>query len=471
MATMRPDFLQAYDSSRLSRRFWAVMGILVLLPMFDFFDFFVVGYIVAVLSKVWHLTFGQSAMMLIGAGFGAIFGSLLMGALADRFGRKPYLILSNIIVAVGAGGIAVMPENSWFLFAVLRIFVGFGLGGSQAVHAAVSVEITPTRYRTVIASLLVAPASLGIILAASSASALLPVIGWRGLSAIGLLPAVFGLLLIPIMPESTRWLLTQGRFTDARRAAAKQLGVAEATLPMPAGVLTKPKPAALRELFLHKRAFWLIFFTWLGISTTTYGYQLWAPTILSSAIHEPVSKVAGYFTIVGFCGLIGRFIFSALPMRIGRRRAGQVMSVGAAIFIFCAGFYHRDFYGDIPAFILWLSLAAIFVNGGFSNMAPYAPESYPVRLAASASGFAQGVNGIGKMLGPLVLGLIAGIGNLVSSSATEAAVIPGFTLLAGCCAVAFLAYTLLPIETHGKAMIVDREPEPEVRAEVLTNTH
>jgi putative MFS transporter len=117
-----------------------------------------------------------------------------------------------------------------------------------------------------------------------------------------------------------------------------------------------------------------------------------------------------------------------------------------------AGVYHNGFAGGVPAFVLWLTAAAIFVNGGFSNMSPYAAESYPVTLAARASGLAQAVNGVGKMLGPAALGLIAGANNLMTPAATESAVLPAFIFMAGCALVAGLAYRVLPIETHGRAL-------------------
>jgi putative MFS transporter len=186
--------------------------------------------------------------------------------------------------------------------------------------------------------------------------------------------------------------------------------------------------------------------------TTTYGYQLWAPTILAMALQIPVKAVAGYFIVIAISGTIGRFVFSTLPLWIGRRHSGEVMGWGAAIFILAAGIFHKDFIAGVPAFVVWLTVAAIFVNGGFSNMSPYAAESYPVRLAARATGLAQAVNGVGKMLGPAVLGLIAGTTNVINPRATESAVLPAFIFLAGCSLMAGITYRLLPIETHGRQL-------------------
>ena len=67
-----------------------------------------------------------------------------------------------------------------------------------------------------------------------------------------------------------------------------------------------------------------------------------------------------------------------------RRRSGQIMGAGAAILIMAAGWFYHDTVAGYPAFFVYLTAAAIFVNGGFANMAPFAAESYPVRLAGRA---------------------------------------------------------------------------------------
>ena len=446
------DLLEAYDRGSLTWRYWWIVTLLILQQMFEYFDFFVVGYLVAVLAPAWHLTFGQSAAMLLGAGLGAIFGSLLFGNLADIWGRRPLTIIGSLIVAISAAAISLIPDDSWILFCLFRIALGFGMGGAIAAQVPYTVEITPTRYRTFISSVMVAPVSLGILIAAMLSSQLLALIGWRGLAATGTFPALISFALWLTMPESTRWLLSRDRFAEARDAASRQLGVSPDALPLPNAKPQPPRQATLRELLSYPKAFWLIVITWLGMTTTTYGYQLWAPTILAQTLHLAVPAVASYFIIVGFSGFVGRFVFSALPTWLGRRHAGEIMGWGSAIFILAAGWYHDAFIAGMPAFIVYLTVAAIFVNGGFSNMTPFAAESYPVRLAARASGLAQGVSGVGKMLGPLALALIAGTNNVVSPAATENAVLPAFVFLAACALIAGLAYTVLPIETHGRAL-------------------
>jgi MFS transporter, putative metabolite:H+ symporter len=73
------DWLISIEKSNLTPRYYLTIGLLVLQEMFEFYDFFLVGYLVSVLAPGWHLTYGQGAMMLLSSGVGAIFGSLVGG--------------------------------------------------------------------------------------------------------------------------------------------------------------------------------------------------------------------------------------------------------------------------------------------------------------------------------------------------------------------------------------------------------
>jgi putative MFS transporter len=70
------------------------------------------------------------------------------------------------------------------------------------------------------------------------------------------------------------------------------------------------------------------------------------------------------------------------------------------------------------------------------------------------AGVAAAAGGFGKILGPMALGLIAGTSNLISPKATAAAVGPGFLFLSACCVLAGLAWALLGVETHRRALAI-----------------
>ena len=120
------DWISGIEKSNLTPRYYLTIGLLVLQEMFEFYDFFLVGYLVSVLAPNWHLTYGQSAVMLLSSGVGAIVGSLVGGMLADAIGRKKMVWGGGLIFSLGAAGCALIPDGSWILFSILRFVVGFG---------------------------------------------------------------------------------------------------------------------------------------------------------------------------------------------------------------------------------------------------------------------------------------------------------------------------------------------------------
>src|SRR6516165_347134 len=211
MADVKEDFVTSYDGARLDARYWISIALGIVSSVFDYFDYFVVGFLVAVLAPQWHLTFGQTSIMLLSAGVGAIIGSLIWGALADRFGRKVLLVAGVSLCALSAGAVSMVPDGAWIVFATLRFFVGFGVGAAASVAVPLIVEYTPTRNRTVVTSATVIPVSLGVLAASLTAATMLQSIGWRGLAALGFSPLIPAVLIAFITPESVRWLVSRGR--------------------------------------------------------------------------------------------------------------------------------------------------------------------------------------------------------------------------------------------------------------------
>ncbi len=457
------QWLSVFDKANLTPRYFVTLGLLVLQEMFEFYDFFIVGYLVAILAPRWHLTYGQSALMLLSAGVGAMVGALLFGKCADRFGRRSLISYGGLVFSIGCGACALVPNGAWLVFSFLRFLVGFGMAGAVTTQSALIVEMTPTRYRTFLSSIMVAPVALGTMLAAFLAAHLSPTIGWRGLAATGALPILISVGIWLWAPESVRWLLTQNRFADARREAARQLGVPLEQVELPTSAPLPVPPVPLTELLRDQRRFWWVVALWMGMATSTYGVQLWGPTILSQLLRIPAAAAAKYFIALGFMSFLGRIFFSVLPLRVGRRRSAQVMGYCSVLTMLIAAFFYREFIAGWSVFALTIVFGAVFYSGGFANMTPYTLEAYPVRLSARAYGLGQAMNGVGKILGPLVLALIAGTNDVVHPKATAAAVTPAFIFLACCTLAVAIASTLFRVETHGRPLSLRGEPQAEIQ--------
>jgi len=288
------ELLALFDSAPLNRRYWVSFVLLSALFVLEFFDFLVVGYLLAVLGPQWHLTYGQSALILYSGGIGSILGALVFGGLADAWGRKTQMIIGTFICAVAAGLIGLVPSGSWQTFAVLRFFVGVGLTAGVTPSLTILVELTPTRSRTLLTSFYIVFASAGGLLASTTSAALLAALGWRGVAMLGVTPAFVGVLIWIFVPESVRWLVAKGRFAEARAGVARYLDLPVQSVPMPTVAPATQPRGSLAELYHHPRMFWETILIWGGSSTAGYGVYLWGPTIVALAL-----GVAGVLVAAG----------------------------------------------------------------------------------------------------------------------------------------------------------------------------
>ena len=398
--------------------------------------------------------------MLLGGGVGAIVGGLTFGALGDMFGRKPMVMLSTVVCALGAGGLALVPEGDWLIFAALRIMVGLGLGGIGTLHSVILVEMTPTPMRLKLLGWPVMLPSVGIILAASAGSVLLATLGWRGVAALGLLPLLLCVPFALFMPESPRWLLTRGRVEKARAAVTALVKCHLSEVPTTVGTMARAPSASLRELYQRPGRFWFTILVWLSISTANYGVYLWGPTITAMLMRINAAQAARYFVWISLSGFVGRACFSILPIYIGRVWSGRLVGFGIALFLGLAAVFHDSFAFGLPVFVFALAAGALFYDGGFCTFVPYGVEIFPTRLAARGVGLAQSANGMGKILGPLCLAMIAGSSNYVTVKATQEAVQPAFLFLAGCGLLLSICF-FFARETKGQALRLDDDlPAP-----------
>jgi putative MFS transporter len=221
---------------------------------------------------------------------------------------------------------------------------------------------------------------------------------------------------------------------------------------LPTAIAPASKPASLSELYQDQKRFWWVVVIWIGISTGTYGVALWGPTVLSQLLKITAHEAAQYFVYASIASILGRVLFSFLPLYIGRRRSALVGTFCSVLVMLAIFAFYREFIAGWSVFALLVVFGAAFYSGSFSNITPYVVEVFPVSLGARAFGLAQASNGVGKILGPVCLALIAGSNDVVSPKATADAVAPAFLFLAACELAAFIAIFAYRKETHGKPM-------------------
>jgi hypothetical protein len=116
---------------------------------------------------------------------------------------------------------------------------------------------------------------------------------------------------------------------------------------------------------------------------------LWGPTIVAQLMSIPVKQAAHFFVYVTAAGIIGKFLFSFAGPLFGRRRLGQIHGFGVFVALTFAAYFHSKLLGGVSIFVVALAVTDFFNSGGFSNLAPYTPEAYGVRMGSRASGLGE----------------------------------------------------------------------------------
>jgi len=134
-------------------------------------------------------------------------GAFLFGMMADRFGRRPTLMIDIIAYSVFELASAFAPSLKFFL--IMRALFGIAMGGEWGVGAALAFETLPAEGRGFFSGLLQEGYVVGYLFAALVYGTLFPFIGWRGMFVIGALPAFLVIYIRTKVEESPAWL--QGR--------------------------------------------------------------------------------------------------------------------------------------------------------------------------------------------------------------------------------------------------------------------
>lgn len=442
------DLLERQQSLTVNQ--WKIFVACLLSTMMDFFDFFLIGYVLAFFVGDWHLTYGQSAAILFSSGIAAVPGGFFFGWLGDKIGRRKVFMMTVLIFALGTGVMALTPDHSWIFLAVMRFIVGLGVGGMPAVDFPLIQEFVPASKRGWITGLSTCMLPAGTLLAASLSAFLGPVIGWRGLFACGLAPAFLAFLIRVWVPESPRWLIGQGRLEEARRSIAWALQISPEKIVLPS-TFAPPVKTAWLELFRYPRS--IIAGCMTGLSQTgAAGMSLWTVVLFVMVLNVTPAQGSFLAIWVGLIAIFGRLLGAWLSDALGRRAAGSLLCLFAAISLSLAGYLHSVFLGAASLYYVFVIAHSFFGNASLAISVPYMTELWPARYRASGFGLAYGIANLGKFIGPAGLAVIVGASDYVNPKATLAGLIPALNYFAAWYILALVAFIFIGIETRGRTI-------------------
>ncbi len=382
---------------------------------FDAFDALSIAYVLPVIVPMWKLGF-TDVSLLISAGYvGQLVGALIGGSLAERYGRRPVVIVS--VLWFGVLSLACGFAWSYQSLVVLRLLQGLGLGAEVAVAATYISELAKAKGRGKFVLLFELVFPVGLVAAALLGKWIVPNLGWQYLFFVGGIPALFALFMMRNLPESPRWLASRGRAAEATEAIAfiedKVKAATGAPLPAPQPVAAKvgTQPAHWTDLFgrTYLSRTLVIWLCWFAAYFANYGLATWLPTVYQKIFELPLEQALTYGLVAPSLGLLSSLTCALLIDYIGRRIwfAGS-FAVGATAFI-----------------ILWwigpTTSERVLVLSSISYMAIstlslalylYTSELYPTRVRAFGTSAGTAWLRLASIIGPYVVGTVLARGAL-----------------------------------------------------------
>jgi len=342
----------------------------------DGFDLLILGFMLRTIAADLGLSQAQSASLVTATLIGAVLGGIGFGMLSDRLGRVRVLTWTIVVFAVFTG-LCAFAQGYWDLL-IYRAIAGVGLGGEFGIGMALVAEAWPASKRARASSYVGLGWQAGVLLAAIATPLLLPVIGWRGMFALGVFPAIAAYFIRASLHEPEVFV-----------AKSKD----------------HPKESALHLLVKDGDTAKLSLGMVILCSVQNFGYygvMIWLPNYLSTRFGFALTQSATW-TCVTLAGMaLGIFMFGHIADRIGRRPAFFAYMAGAAIMVLV---YSR--LTDPIQLLVVGAIMGFFVNGMLGGYGALISELFPTAARATAQNvlfnIGRGVGGFG----PVVVGAIA----------------------------------------------------------------
>jgi putative MFS transporter len=391
------DAIDRIGFGRFQKRLLAVCGVTWAA---DAAEVFLIAFALPGFMAEFNLSPPQAGLVVSSTFLGMFIGAWFWGSISDKIGRRTGFQVTIAIFAIFGLASAFAPTVWWLV--VLRCFTGFGLGGALPLDFSLFAEFLPRRNRGRMLVLLESFWGVGTLSAAGLAWILVPTLGWRYLLATSAIAAVFVLWVRMRVPESPRWLMTQGREEEARvvlNQVAAENGSPRIDTPL---TLPPPQPAVGPSDLLRSRLRKITLVNWSAwflIAFSYYGIFVWLPTILRDE-YDFVSTYAYVFFLVAV-QMPGYFSAAWLVEKWGRKPTLTVYLTASAAFTFLWAFV-----SSAAAVMIAAGCMSFFTLGAFAVLYTYTPETYPTTLRTTGMGSASGWARVGGFIAPYVGGLL-----------------------------------------------------------------
>ncbi|NMZ74777.1 MFS transporter [Pseudomonas nitroreducens] len=319
----------------------------------DAFDFFLLVFVLTDIAQTFHVDLPQVSLAILLTLAVRPIGALLFSRAAERYGRRPVLMINILIYSLLELASAFSPNLATFL--ILRVVYGVAMGGIWGVASSLAMETIPERSRGMVSGLFQAGYPAGYLIASIIYGLFFEVLGWRGMFIVGCLPVVLVAFIWFKVPESPIWQAARER--------------KESTPLWP--VLRSQWKLCLYAVLLMA-----------CFNFFSHGTQDLYPTFLKLQHGFDTHTVSLIAVAYNIAAILGGILFGSLSERIGRKKAIICASLLALPVLPLWAFSHGAVALGVGAFLM-----QFMVQGAWGVIPAYLNELAPVGTRAVLPGF------------------------------------------------------------------------------------
>lgn len=385
---------------------WTVVALTVLLNMLDGFDLMALAFTAKSIRQELNLDGAEIGSLMSAGLFGMAIGSLFLSPLADKFGRRPLLLIGTALATFGM--LLTYFAGSAFEIGLYRVLTGLGVAAILTGTNVLVSEYSSQKWRGLAIAIYASGFGIGAMLGGMSAVLLQDVYGWRAVFLVGaiLTGAVFVLLFF-VLPESVEFLISK-RPVNAKahlNQIAEKLGLGNGW-ELPEIEAKGQNKVAISRLFgpEYIRNTLLIWVAFIAISASFYFISSWTPALLEEAgMPKAQSQTVGMAISVG--GTIGSLIFGFLVSRWAAKHILQAFSILSATAVVAF-----VFSGSLGLAIVLAIIVGGLINGCITGLYTINPTLYASHFRSTGVGTAIGVGRLGSIVSPTLAGILLDAG-------------------------------------------------------------
>jgi MFS transporter, AAHS family, vanillate permease len=383
-----------------------IIALTVGLNGLDGFDVLAISYASPGIRAEWGIAQDILGFVLVAELFGMALGSIFLGGVADKIGRRPLMLGSLVVMAGGMYAVTLTgaPQALWVL-GTLRVLTGLGIGGMLATINAVAAEFANAKRKHLSVSIMsIGYPAVGAV-GGLVASWLLRDHNWRWVFYFGCaITVTFIPLVYFLIPESVHWLARKQPAGALERINRAMTQIGQPTVAALPHITDEMRKRSVTDIFRPGLlgTTIVVALAYFFHITTFYYILKWVPDILVNTMHFPASSAGGVLTMYMAGGATGGIVFGLLTIRFGIKPLTIATLVLSTVMVAVFG----QTGADLGQLGMICFVAGFCTNAGIVGLYAIFAHAYPTHVRATGTGFAIGFGRFGSMIGPSVAGFL-----------------------------------------------------------------